>query len=73
MGTLQAIVAVIVALPKIFSFIKEAGQALEKMFGPNWPEMLVNLEQTTKRLNAAKTLEDRVDCARDLQKILNKL
>lgn len=68
--TFKLILSAIVAFPKIISFFKEMIGFMEKTFGPNWPQVTAELEDSFRRLNQAKTVEDRVECARDLQKIL---
>lgn len=73
MAFIQACLAALAALPKLIEFVVSFVKWAEKAIGPNWPEVIAKLEDTSNKLKDAKTPEQRMDAARELQKILGKL
>jgi DNA-binding transcriptional regulator GbsR (MarR family) len=73
MSFVTALAQVLVSLPKLFEFIQTFVSWVEKQFGPDWPKVIADMNETFKKLEQAKNVEERVDAARELQKILTKL
>ena len=60
------------ALPQLISLVKELVGFLNKQFGDNWPKYLADSGEAFKKLNEAKTPEEKVEAAKALQSLIGR-
>ena len=68
-----AILGAIAALPQIISLAREVFVFFKKAFGDDAAKYIKDLNETMSALNSAETAEQRVQAAKDLQKLIKRL
>ena len=69
-STWDAIKAIIVAIPQILNIINRIGAKIQQAQDNNW---LGELEDATRKLETAQTLQDRVLAARKLTELARRM
>jgi len=70
---MAAILAALAAIPSIISLLREMVAFFQKQFGDDWPKFLAASGEAFKKLNNAKTAEEKQDAGRAIQDIIKRL
>lgn len=67
------ILAAIAAIPAILEFLKQMTAFFQAQFGDDWHKYLADSGEAFKKLNEAKTPEEKQDAGKALQAIIHRL
>lgn len=70
---MTGIIAAIAAIPEILKLIKELAIYMQKTYGDDWHSFIVDSSLAFKKVNEAKTEEEKIAAAKELQSIIHRL
>ncbi len=70
---LKDLLQALVALPSILVFVAQLVRWLKEQFGDNWASFVVDSGAAFKKLNEAKTPEQKQDAAKTIQDLIHRL
>lgn len=68
----KAILSAIVSLPQVLSLLKELAVFIKNTFGDNPKKILAESGEAFKKLNGAKTSEEKIEAAKAINKLIRR-